>query len=279
MRANPTHREGIYAIPWYLVVGNPGAGRTTALQGMGLTWGSADMALRTGIHDQLCTYWLSQEALFIEPEASVLGRSCDPTRLRSLRDGSRSTRPREPFDAIILVLSVTEIIDLDEPSVDLYANMLRRYLVEIGQAVRAHVPCYVLVTQFDTVWGFDDVFQWTQERAREEAWGFTLPLDAESHASREQIKAHLDGLHARLEAFCLARLCSEDPPEQRIRAFQHLAEVRVLAGKLKAVLSIIAMANAFERAPWIRALALGSALPGVGGNRLRAGMARFRTWV
>ena len=34
------------------------------------------------------------------------------------------------------------------------------------------------------------------------------------------------------------------------------------------------MANAYERAPWIRAVALGSALPG-SGDRMRAGVSRF----
>jgi type VI secretion system protein ImpL len=275
LRANPTHPEGGYAVPWYLVVGNPGAGRTTALQGMGLTWVDGCAPLRIGIPEQLCTSWVSQEAVFIEPELSVLGPNRDPEKLRRLCEELRVARPREPFDGILLVLSIADLIDLDEGAVERYANTHRRYLVEIGQAVRADVPCYVVITRFDAVWGFDEVFQWTPQRAREEPWGFTLPLDAEGRGSRDEVRGQLDGLHARLEAFCISRLCSEDPPEQRIRAFQHLAEVRVLATKLNAAFSIMAMANAFERAPWFRALALGCALPRVGGGRLRAGMARF----
>src|SRR5262249_59447787 len=87
-------------------------------------------------------------------------------------------------------------------------------------------------------------------------------------------KEELEGLNARLEAFCLAKLCSEDPVEQRIRAFQHLAEVRALMDKLRLVFNVLAMANSYERAPWIRAVALGSALPG-SGDRMRAGVSRF----
>jgi type VI secretion system protein ImpL len=44
--------------------------------------------------------------------------------------------------------------------------------------------------------------------------------------------------------------------------------------KLRLVFNVVAMANAYERAPWIRAVALGSAIPG-SGDRMRAGVARF----
>ena len=219
---------------------------------------------------------MTKEAVFVEPETAVLGPRRVPDHLKRLCDELRVARPREPFDGMLLVISVAELIDLDEAALESFANTLRRYLVEIGQAVRADVPCYVVITRFDAIWGFAEVFQWTAERAREEPWGFTLPPNTISQAPLERdTRRNSTGSTPGLEAFCLSKLCSDDPPEQRIRAFQHLAEVRVLADKLKVVFSAVAMANAFERAPWIRAMALGSALPGVGGNRLRAGVTRF----
>src|SRR5262249_53806250 len=76
------------------------------------------------------------------------------------------------------------------------------------------------------------------------------------------------------EAFCLAKISSEDPPDQRARGYQHLVESRLLMEKLKTVLHILGAANAYERAPWIRALTIGSATPGLG-DKLRAGVLRF----
>jgi type VI secretion system protein ImpL len=217
---------------------------------------------------------MPKEAVFIEPEASVLGPGRQKEQLKLLCDDLASARPREPIDGILLVVNLADFIDLDERGQEDYANGIRRYLVEINERLRVDVPVYVLLTRYDAIWGFAEVFQWTPERKREDPWGFTLPYDTESQNSLPRIKEQLDGLNARIEAFCLAKLCSEDPPEQRIRGFQHLAEVRVLMEKLKAVFQVVAMTNAFERAPWIRAVALGSALPGAG-DRLRAGVARF----
>ena len=273
-RAYPGHPQGAYAIPWYLVIGNPGSGRTALVHAMGLTWQGGDGPLATGLPQQLCTYWMPKEAVFLEPEATVLGPRRQPEQLKQLCEDLKVARPREPIDGILLLINIADFVDLDERGIEDYANGLRRYMVEIGQVLQADVPTYVVLTRYDCVWGFAEVFQWTPERKKEDPWGFTLPPETPSQESLPRIKEQLEGLNARLEAFCFARLCAEDPPEQRIRSFQHLAEVRALMEKLRQVFTVVAMANAYERAPWIRAVALGSAIPG-SGDKMRAGVARF----
>jgi type VI secretion system protein ImpL len=265
---------GIYAVPWYLVIGEPGAGRSTAVRGMDLTWDAAEGPLPIGFAQAQCTYWLSREALFIEPEAGVLGPRRNPQALEALCGDLRLARPRESIDGILLVLSIAEFIDLDERALEEYANRIRTYLVEVGRALHADVPTYVVLSRYDTLWGFAEVFQWTADRRREEPWGFTLPFNTESQSAVPRIHEQLDALNARLEAFCLFKLLSEDPPEQRTRAFQHLAEMRALMAKLREITRIVFAANAFERAPWARGAIIGSAVPGTG-DRLRAGVTRF----
>lgn len=275
-RGYPDHRLGIYAVPWYLVLGNPTSGRSTALHAMNLSWSTGgDGPLKIGLPQQLCTYWMPKEAVFIEPEGTVLGKDRQPDQLAQLCTELMTARPREPIDGILLVLNIADFIDLDENALETYANDLRKYMVEVGRTLQTDVPVYVVLTRYDVIWGFAEVFQWNADRQKEDPWGFTLPPDTPSQDARERLKVELEGLNARLEAYCLAKLCGEDQPEQRVRSFQHLAEVRVLTEKLRAVFAILAMANAYERAPWIRAVALGCALPGGNGNRLRAGVARF----
>jgi type VI secretion system protein ImpL len=204
----------------------------------------------------------------------VLGPRRDPAQLRQLCEELRRSREREPIDGILLVLSIADFIDLDERGLEEYAGRMRGYLVEVSRALHADVPTYVVLSRYSTLWGFAEVFQWTPERGREEPWGLTLPLDTTSEGAVPRILQELDGLNARIESYCLARLTSEEPAELRTRAFQHLAEVRALMERLRQLLPVLAMANAFERAPWLRAVAIGSALPGAG-DRLRAGVARF----
>jgi type VI secretion system protein ImpL len=270
----PGHPQGIYAVPWYLVVGNPGAGRSTALHAMNLTWKHGDGPLKTGLPTQLATYWLPDECVIIEPEGAVMGPRKDPENLKALLDELGSKRPRESIDGVLLVFSVADFIDLDDNQLAEYANAHRQALVEIGKRLHTDVPVYVVLTRYDTLWGFAEVFQWSAERQREEPWGFTLPPDTPTQESLPRIQKELEGLSARFEAYCLAKLSGEDAAEVRTRAFQHLAEVRMLKEKLQELFRIVAMANSFERAPWIRAVAIGCAVPGTG-DKPRAGIARF----
>ena len=270
----PGDPKGIYAIPFYLVLGEPGGGRSTALRAMNLTWPSGDGTVRTGLPQQYCTYWMAQEAVFIEPQAQVVGPQRDPPALGMLAKELATARPREALDGILLVLSVAEFIDLDEGGIERYGASLRKYLTDVAAALNADVPVYIVVSRYDILWGFADVFQWNKDRAREDAWGFVLPGDVITAQAKDKMDEELVGLAARLEAFCLAKLSSDDPPDQRARAYQHLAESRMLMEKLKAILHILAAGNAYERAPWLRALTIGSATPGTG-DKLRAGVARF----
>lgn len=273
-RAKPGDSAGFYALPWYLVIGEPGSGRTTAVRSMQMEWPGERSPLPVGLPETLCTYWLSSEALIIEPEAKVLGPARQPNHLKTLCSALHKLRPREPVDGILLAIDLVEIANRDEAGIEEYAARLRSHLVDAGKAFQADVPVYIIATRYDVLWGFADVFQWGPERKGEEPWGFNLPGDTTSQKAAAAIDTAIDGLAARFELFCLAKVSSEAPPDQRTRAFQHLAEVRSLLTKLRQFFRIVAMANAFERAPWIRSLIIGSAIPGTG-DRPRAGVARF----
>ncbi len=261
-------REPLYAVPWYLVVGEPKSGRTAAIRSLNLSWPNGDQPLATNVPGQLCQYWLPEKAVFIEPGPSVLGVARGPETLMALCQELKYKRPREPLDGLILLLDARLLADASEETVERHGKMLRRYLVEVGQALDADVPTYVVLTGIDVLWGFGDAFQWTQERSREEPWGFVLPFGVMGTPAIEQVQRETEGLLARLESTCFAKLSSEEHPDVRVRSYQHLAELRALIAKVREVLLIVTTQNAFERSPWIRALAIGSGVPGTG-DRLR----------
>ncbi len=81
-RMKPGDSQGIYAIPFYLVIGEPGAGRSTALRAMNLTWPDGDARVNTGLPQQYCTYWMAQEAAFIEPQAIRSSKCTTSARIK-----------------------------------------------------------------------------------------------------------------------------------------------------------------------------------------------------
>lgn len=263
---------GVYDAPWYLVVGEPRTGKSTVIRTMNLSW-AGDGQIQLGAQ-ALNTYWAAKEAVLIEAGDRICGPNRNPDFLRSLCEELKRVRPREPLDGILMVISATDVAELSEQPLEAHAQALRGYLSEVYRTIGADIPVYIVVNRYDTLWGFAEVFAWNADRAKEEAWGFVVPPDTPSQATFPKIEEGLEGLAARIEALCLTKVSSEDPVEQRIRAFQHLSESRLFTEKLREALKIIGFSSRYERAPWIRALIVGSAVPGIG-DRIRACIARF----
>lgn len=262
----------IYGVPWYLVLGEPRTGKSTVVRSMNLTWqGDGKIPMPpTAIN----SYYVAKEAVFIEAGDRICGPNKNADFLRELCEELKKVRAREPLDAMLLIIGASDVAELTEQSLEPYAQMLRNYPVEVCKTIGADIPVYCIANRYDTLWGFAEVFQWNADRAKEEAWGFVVPPETPSQNAIPKIEEGIVALTARIEAFCLARLSSEDGVEQRMRAFQHLSESKQFLEKLRDVLKIVAFANRYERAPWVRALIVGAAVPGVG-DRIRASIARF----
>jgi type VI secretion system protein ImpL len=273
-QAKPGAVDGPYSMPWYLVLGAPGSGRSTAIRALNLSWPRGDNALPMPGPEPLCSYWLAAKAIFIEPGRRVVGPGRQQGLLTELGEDLKATRPREPIDGILLVVNTQILADSTEDGVDDYAKALRKELIEVNQALGADVPVYVVVTGYDTLWGFGDAFRWSADRRDEAPWGFALPLGTTIKEAPARVQQELEGLAARIESMCFAKLSAEDSPAERTRAFQHLSEAREVLGRLGALMAIVTMDNAYERAPWVRALALGSAVPSTG-QQLRHNAKQF----
>jgi len=269
----PGDPKGAYAVPWYMVLGAERSGKTSVIRAMNLTW-KGENPLRTNVAQQLAEYWIAEEAIFLEPGPSVVGPRRIADQLPSLCAELLRRRPREPLDGVILVLSAADFSDLDEQKLETFAHDQRQLLVDVCREVGSDIPVYIVLNRYDTLWGFAEAFAWSAERSREEPWGFRVPPATPSQLAQAALFEGLEGLAARIEAQCLWRLSGEEQVETRIKAFQHLVEGREMLGKLKEVLKVLAITNAYEKAPWVRALIAGCAVPGMG-DRIRAAMERF----
>ncbi len=269
----PPGQADAYATPWYLVVGEPGTGRSSAVRASGLVLptGADFQAVGNGALSCL----LAPEAVVLEPGPALVGPRRTPGSLTELGQALKATREREPVDGLLLVLRVADFAELSDDGLESYAKRYRDQLIELGRAFDSDVPTYVVVTGYDTLWGFEDAFAWTPERQRDEPYGFTLPVTIDTQAAVPRIHDELRALFARIESACFGRLAEPIAADVGMRVVQHLVEARSLFEKLRVVFRVLASASAYERAPWFRSLAIGAAQPGMG-DKPRAHMVRFQ---
>ena len=166
-RRTPGHPDGPYALPWYLLLGDPRSGRSSALRAMHLDWTHGDRPIALPVPDPFCAIWMPAQAVIVEPGDRVLGDNAHRDAFPALCAELRLRRPRESVDGIILVLDAVALMDLTEQSLDADAARQRSYLVEAAKHLVAAVPTHVVVPPYVILYRFRDLFGWTAARVPE----------------------------------------------------------------------------------------------------------------
>lgn len=265
----------LYELPWFLLIGRPGSGKTTTLLNSGLTFPLADQMRAAGAQATLeqggetaqCEWWFTNDAVWLD----TTGRYTQPDNHETdtptqaewlgLLRVLRKARPRAPINGALLTVDVRELLNTDDAGRIAHAAALRGRLVELRQQLGIRFPVYVLVTKTDLLPGFIDYFNALGNEARHQVWGFTLPWRAHAgwrarraalraeHADsglRAQMRTELAALGARLRAGLPIRLQEEFEPARRARLYALPQEFAALGAQLADFLERVFAESRFD---------------------------------
>lgn len=221
----------LYELPWFLVIGNPGAGKTTAMLNSGLKFllpqQMSMAALHTQSHTDKCDWWFTDEAVLIDTAGRYTqhtegeqGRPYNEAEWLGFLHLLRQHRPRAPINGAMVMVSVADLMGRDALERTAMASDLRARLVELRQELGIRFPVYLVFTKMDMVPGFEAYFSTLVSQARSQVWGFTLPYGAETEVLKgEQLRARcedeLKALHTRIDSGLNVRLQEEFEPARR----------------------------------------------------------------
>jgi type VI secretion system protein ImpL len=218
-------RPLVHELPWYVIIGAPGAGKTTVLLNSGLHFPLADESGRESVRGvggtRNCDWWFASEAVLIDTAGRYTtqdsDRDADRTAWLGFLDLLRRHRPRRPINGVLLAVSASDLLQATPERMAAHAAELRQRLDEISARLDLEVPVYVLVTKTDLLPGFSEFFADFDQNVRAQVWGATLPRDA----GAAQWRGEMDALEARLHEQMLERLGSERgrPHSAAIHAF------------------------------------------------------------
>ncbi len=206
-------RPLVHELPWYVIIGAPGAGKTTVLLNSGLHFpladGPGDESVRGVGGTRNCDWWFASEAVLIDTAGRYTtqdsDRSADRTAWLGFLDLLRRHRPRCPINGVLLALSASDLLQATPERAAAHAADLRQRLDEITARLGIAVPVYVLVTKTDLLPGFTEFFADFDAQVRSQVWGATLPRGA----GAAQWRAEMDALEARLHEQMHEHLGSE----------------------------------------------------------------------
>src|ERR1700712_3845940 len=172
----------LYDLPWYIIIGPPGAGKTTALVNSGLKFplaqGSTPAAVAGIGGTRFCDWWFTDEAVLIDTAGRYTTQDSDAKSDKkswfSFLDLLKKSRPRQPINGVIVAISVEDLLTLSPAEITAHANAIRARLLDLHQRLKVEFPVYALFTKTDLVAGFTEYFSYLNEVGRRQVWGATF---------------------------------------------------------------------------------------------------------
>ena len=167
-------------MPWYVIIGPPAAGKTTALRQSGLSF---PFDLGDDLHGlggtRNCDWFFTEDAVLIDTAGRyVLQESAaeiDAAEWLGFLDLLRKHRGRRALNGVLLALPA-DLLAGRESTLRLHGREIRKRLAEIEERLKIRLPVYFLVTKADLLRGFEASFDGLATQDREQVWGATFPL-------------------------------------------------------------------------------------------------------
>jgi len=235
-------RPYVYELPWYVIIGAPGAGKTTALVHSGLEFPLAAQLGQTALRGiggtRNCDWWFASEAVLIDTAGRYTTQDSDREADRAAWLGFlgllKRYRPRRSLNGVLLTLSVSDLLGADAPRRAAHARELRTRIDELQTNLGIRLPVYVLVTKTDLLAGFMEFFADFDKDERAQVWGVTFPYEAD--AAREpsrnpalaRVASDFAALEKRLNECLIDRLHAEHDRERRAALYAFPQQWRLL---------------------------------------------------
>lgn len=260
----PGTLSSVYQLPWYMIIGAPGSGKSTALLNSGLEFPLKDEmgidAVRGVGGTRYCDWWFTNRAVIIDTAGRYTTQeSADKRDARgwnSFLGLLKKYRPRQPINGVILSVSVADLLEQTPTEQLLHARALKQRVQELKNRLGVIFPVYMVLTKFDLLEGFTDTFGMLSEQEREEVFGITFELESVSDSKSLPVvfEQEFNGYLERLSQFILHRLQQERTPLTRRRIYQFPKQAALLQAPLWNLVKEVFLPSAYEDVPLIRGI-------------------------
>ncbi len=260
-RHGPRRLRRPYAIPWYLLLGPEGVGKSTIIGNSGLRLLGEPATAETM---RGCAVIATEEAAFIDVASNYVASqdrgSATSAGWRALLGGLIERRPLLPLNGVILALSPADLVIADPLERDDLADGVRARLREIDARMGMRLPVYVLLTKLDLVPGFIEYFDRLDPEQRGQAWGFSFAHESANAgvAAVEGFVRAFDALLADLKNRQSDLLHRETDRRRTAMILGFPSQLAALAPVIATTLERIFMPDERSRRPLLRAVYLTS---------------------
>ncbi|MEI6560177.1 MAG: type VI secretion system membrane subunit TssM [Rhodospirillaceae bacterium] len=254
--------DSLYTLPWYLIIGPPGSGKSTALLNSGLKFPLADRMGRKPVKGvggtRSCDWWFTNEAVLIDTAGRYTTQDSRQTVYQAGWLGFlgllKTHRKRQPVNGVLVAVSLHDLATVTAEERHAHALAIKQRLRELHEQLGVRVPVYVLFTKADLIAGFVEFFEDLDREGREQVLGMTFALDdrAQPEGVVGEFSAEFDLLVGRLNDRLADRIHQERDLERRALMFGFPAQFASMKAVAQDFLTEIFQPNRFEVPPLLR---------------------------
>jgi len=257
-------RAALYELPWYVVIGNPAAGKSSAVINSGLHFPFAEKGetVVQGIGGtRNCDWFFTTEGILLDTAGRYAVHEEDRGEWLGFLHLLKRNRPKAPINGILIVASVPELTRNRPEFVINLAKQIRERVQEITSQLEVFAPVYVMFTKVDLIAGFVEFFEDSDSTERGRVWGATLPYDAEGKADPvAAFDDHFDKIFDGLKEMSIERMALYRGEQLGPGVLTFPVEFAGIRPTLRAFLATLFEENPFQFKPIFRGFYFTSAL-------------------
>jgi type VI secretion system protein ImpL len=255
----------LYELPWYMIIGNPAAGKSTAVANSGLQFPLADKNsnIVQGVGGtRNCDWFFTTDGILLDTAGRYSVHEEDRAEWFSFLGLLKKHRSRAPINGIIIAVSVAELAgNRPEFGINLAKN-LRQRVQELTEKLEVFAPVYVMFTKADLITGFTEFFVDMDRGEKDRVWGATLPYSRKT--SSQDVLAYFDErfdeLFEGLKEISLANMALSRGDRLPPGVLTFPLEFAAVKSSLRAFIATLFEENPFQFKPVFRGFYFTSAL-------------------
>lgn len=251
----------LYVLPWYMVIGKSGTGKTTALTRARLASQLQKVDQNAPIEQTLnYDWWYFDQAVVIDCAGRYVGVEDIEQDRREWEKGLdllARYRAREGVNGLVLAISAERLLNPDRDGLIEEGKVIRNRIEQLIRLFDKRFPIYVLVTQCDRLYGLEEWARQLPEETLQQAMGFLKGVETDGVDEIRFLEQAFHSIGERLRALrvdLMSRNAGATPP---LLLFPN--ELEQLKPGLQLFLKACFADNPYFETPFLRGLFFSSA--------------------